>query len=261
MAHGCGQCLPCRINRRRLWSSRLVLESFLHESNLFVTLTYAPAHLPADGSVVPRHLKLYLMRCRKQLGHPFRYFAVGEYGERSGRAHYHVIMFGVREVKLVQDCWKFGGVFVGTVTPESAQYVTGYCTKGLTRAGDLRLKGKHPEFTRMSLKPGIGAGAVPELARVVKRHGARYLEEQLDVPRSIRVGGKLMPIGRYLSNRLRSALDRPVGTPAALLAAAQMTFAERMKVWENVVADREARKRDQWSAERKTAIKRLKGMM
>lgn len=261
MEHGCGQCLPCRINRRRLWTARLVLESFLHERSWFATLTYAPEHLPEDGSVSPRALKLFHMRLRKACGKPFRYFSVGEYGEKSARPHYHSLLFGVEDPRLIQDCWKFGGVFVGTVSPASAQYVTGYCTKAMTREGDLRLKGRHPEFCRMSLKPGIGAGAVRELARAVRVGGARYLVEHRDVPREIRLAGKKMDIGRYLANKLRVALGRPEGSPEVLLAVRQLEFAEKMKAWENVVAAKGRRDASRWKAERRNAIQRMKGML
>ena len=78
MEYGCGQCMPCRINRRRLWTSRLVLESALHVSNLFVTLTYANDFGPINWSLTPRHITLWLKRLRKMLGYEVRYFvAIG----------------------------------------------------------------------------------------------------------------------------------------------------------------------------------------
>ena len=43
---GCGQCIPCRINKRREWVGRLTLEAGLYTDNAFLTLTYDDAHLP-----------------------------------------------------------------------------------------------------------------------------------------------------------------------------------------------------------------------
>lgn len=36
----CGKCIPCLINRKRLWKHRLILESYCHDKSAFVTLTY-----------------------------------------------------------------------------------------------------------------------------------------------------------------------------------------------------------------------------
>lgn len=255
--HGCGQCLPCRINRRRLWTARLVLESFLHSHSWFVTLTYAPEHLPEDGSVSPRTLKLFLMRLRKSAG-AFRYFAVGEYGERGGRPHYHALLFGLADPSLIAPAWGLGHVHVGRVSDASAAYVTGYCTKVLTSE---HLGGRHKEFARMSLKPGIGAGAVAELARAVRSGGSRYLEVKKDVPREIRLAGKKMDIGRYLVNKLRVALERPEGLPEDLLAVKQVAFWSRMKNAEEWAKHVGKRRHDASRALRLESNRRLKGLL
>ena len=42
----CGQCLACRINRRREWLARLHLEALDHDVVLFATLTYSDEFLP-----------------------------------------------------------------------------------------------------------------------------------------------------------------------------------------------------------------------
>lgn len=261
MEHGCGQCMPCRINRRRLWTARLTLESFMHKHSYFVTLTYAPAHLPAGATVVPRHLKLFLMRLRKAAGVPFRYFAVGEYGTKTGRPHYHLLLFSLGEVRLISKCWPYGSVHIGTVTSASASYVTGYCTKAWTRKDDPRLKGRHPEFCRMSLKPGIGALAVPELARAVRSGGSRYIAEKGDVPREVRIAGKKMDIGRYLANKLRVAVGRPEGCPELLLGVKALEFWTKFKDAEQYAAHVAKRQAHKWRSARLDEIQRSKGTL
>lgn len=96
----CGQCTPCRINKRREWTGRILLETQFNPASSFVTLTYADGFEPRteDGeksTLSKRHLQQFLNRFRKENGH-FRYFACGEYGEKSTqRPHYHLILFGI----------------------------------------------------------------------------------------------------------------------------------------------------------------------
>lgn len=183
--------MPCRLNRRRLISTRLMLESFQHEASFFVTLTFDEEHCPDELSV--RDGQLFLKRLRRRLPpKTLRYYLVGEYGERTWRPHYHAALFGLREPDLVGAAWPFGHVHVGFVTPQSTAYLAGYVTKKMTSKDDFRLGGRHPEFARMSLKPGIGAGAVQALA-----DGAREA-----LPSVIRMEGKLFPLGRYLKRKI-----------------------------------------------------------
>lgn len=204
---GCGQCMPCRFNRRRLWTARLMLESYQHESSFFVTLTYSPEHYPSDGSVSVRHLQLFLKRLRTDIAPAkIRYYAVGEYGDRSGRAHYHLVIFGLRDVGAIGRAWRFGMIHVGTVTPQSAGYVASYVCKKMTKEDDARLGGRRPEFARMSLRPGLGAGAVPVIAAAVNtKGGAEYVVSNGDVPGVVRAEGEKWPLGRYLLAKLREA--------------------------------------------------------
>lgn len=210
----CGQCMPCRFNKRRVWSTRLFLESLLHRHNLFVTLTYDDDHFPEGGSVYVRELQLYIKRLRDRLTPVrFRYFGVGEYGDISFRPHYHVALFGVSEVPSVQLSWcdyegiPKGFVHIGILEPASCEYIAGYVTKKMTKSDDIRLGGRYPEFCRMSNRPGIGAGAVAEISRVLcSESGSANLVSEGDVPVAIRIGGKLHPLGRFLRGKLREAV-------------------------------------------------------
>lgn len=223
-AYGCGQCLPCRYNRRRIWKHRILLEASQHESNSFVTLTYSDQHVPVGNTLVPSDLRDFLKRLRKAVEPSrFRYFAVGEYGDVSQRPHYHAGLFGYpgcaygqsrysrRTIDccywcdLVRDKWGKGHIYLGTLEADSAQYLAGYVTKKMTSKDDPRLEGRHPEFGRMSLKPGIGADAMFEVASVLLQYG---LDEAADVPLALAHGRKELPLGRYLRRRLREAIGR-----------------------------------------------------
>jgi len=231
-AYGCGQCLPCRINRRRVWMHRILLESLQQKDNSFVTLTYSPDKTPTDG-VSPRVLQLWLKRLRKEM-EPIRirFFGVGEYGDRTGRPHYHSALFGLpscarggtvysREgqarccpvCRSVERTWGQGRVHCGTLTPHSAAYIAGYVTKKMTRSDDVRLEGRNPEFARMSLRPGIGGDATWELASV----HLQWAEDAPDVATALRHGGRILPLGRYLTGRLRNQVGRDAKAPKEVI--------------------------------------------
>ena len=150
-AYGCGQCVTCRINKRREWANRMVLEAAQYEDNAFVTLTFDDENLPEDLCVNKRDIQLFLKRLRYYHAvEKIRYFAVGEYGETTHRPHYHLLLFNfptcvhgrtrIQLLDLGQECcqictlvaksWNMGHVFLGEVSPDSAGYVAGYAVKG-----------------------------------------------------------------------------------------------------------------------------------
>lgn len=208
-AFPCGQCMPCRFNRRRMWTHRLMLERLCHRDACFVTLTYDDEHLPEGGSLVKKDLQDWLKRFRR-LVEPvkIRFYAVGEYGDRGGRPHYHVFLYGVAPTvsAKVHASWGKGLVHVGTVTHDSASYISGYTVKKMTAADDPRLEGKAPEFCRMSLRPGIGADAMWDVASTLLE-----LDRSGDVPQGLVHGRRNMPLGRYLRNLLRVRTGRNEG--------------------------------------------------
>ncbi len=169
----CGQCIGCRLEKSRQWAMRCVLEASLYEQNTFLTLTYNDANLPMDMSVNKRHLQLFMKRLRKRFGNDIRFYAAGEYGDRSLRPHYHIILFNfyppdgelirLRPMPLyisesLFKLWPFGYHSFGMVTFDSAAYVARYCTKKITGpAAEVHYQGREPEFALMSRRPGIGA--------------------------------------------------------------------------------------------------------
>lgn len=185
-----------------------MLEAAKHAASSFATLTYADENLPEGGSLVPRDMQLWLKRLRKEVG-PLRYFLVGEYGDQTWRPHYHAALFGVGpEMALeVQNTWGLGHTMLGTLNEQSAAYVAGYVTKKMTSEEDKRLCGRHPEFARMSLRPGIGADAMGDVAHVLfSAAGAAHVARSGDVPAILRSGGKARPLGRYLRRKLREEM-------------------------------------------------------
>ncbi len=199
----------------------MMLEKTQHGDNSFVTLTYDNEHLPKEGNLDPGDTQLWLKRLRKSLAPgKIRYFLVGEYGDKNRRPHYHVALFGVGEIGLRLQVekilssgagmgtiatWDKGKVCVGDVTSDSCGYMAGYVTKKLTKKGDEKLCGRHPEFARMSR--GLGSGFMGSVAAVLRgSHGASFLVEG-DVPNVLQHGGKKLPLGRFLRKKLREKME------------------------------------------------------
>lgn len=210
---GCGRCQPCRINRRSIWTTRLVLENELHSKSCFITLTYADEHLPPKSSLRPAHTKEFLQQIRYRFG-PVRYYLIGEYGssQYTERPHYHALLFGQNlSSRQLVEIWEKGSCDSGTITHESAQYVAGYInnTTKPEALGD-----RYPEYSRMSRNPGIGFGCVDRLVTFHETlEGVKYLQRNRDVVGSIRVKKAIKPLGRYIVRKLREQLGVPHNDP------------------------------------------------
>ena len=118
----CGQCLPCRINKARIWANRLDLEGRLHNDKIFVTLTYSDEHIPENNSLSKKHTQDFFKRLRRVTAKRLRYYCAGEYGTKTDRPHYHYIIYGIgvssESELLIQQCWPFGHIQIGDVTPQ-----------------------------------------------------------------------------------------------------------------------------------------------
>lgn len=154
---------------------RCVYEAKEYEKNCFITLTYDNEHCPENSSLVKRDLQLFMKKLRKKYGEKIRFYACGEYGEKYDRPHYHACIFNhdfedkvlwsVREdinlyrSKSLEKMWPYGFSTIGDVTFESAAYVARYVMKKIYGdKAEQHYKGRVPEFTNMSRRPGIGKG-------------------------------------------------------------------------------------------------------
>lgn len=104
---------------------------------------------------------------------------------------------------------------VGRLEERSAAYIAGYVLKKLKTSSSI--SGRHPEFARMSLKPGIGAGAVPDVASAVMQW--KLEERNGDVPVGLRHGSAVLPLGRYLRRKLRLQCGLPEDCPEHVIEA------------------------------------------
>lgn len=223
-AFPCGKCLPCLKRWRELWTHRLMLENLCHSASAFVTLTYAEDTVPKDMSLQPAHFELFLKRlrehCMRKEQKKIRFYGVGEYGDKTERPHYHVLLFGYQtclrgqswytetrtsccsRCDLIRDVWGYGHVGLGSVTHQSVRYVCGYMTKNMRHRHDDRLKGREPEFSRKSTRPGIGYPALRELTETILEHAL----DSEKVPTHLRHGSVKRPLGRYLRGKVADML-------------------------------------------------------
>lgn len=241
--HPCGNCDPCRTRKKREWTTRLNLEAQLWPQNAFITLTYDDENVPTvkekrNGqlldtgfqTLVPKDLQDWLKRLRERISpSKIRFYGVGEYGPKTMRPHYHVILFNFESCRngqtrkgvsvccdrcdLVRETWNKGNVYLGEANEQTTAYVSAYVLKKLTSVTDARLEhyGMHPEFSRMSNRPGIGAGAAPYLAKALSERSAD--KNLKDVPTHIQQNMSKKPLGKYIRKKMRKELGRSEETP------------------------------------------------
>lgn len=213
----CGQCRACRINYATNWAIRCTMESLGYKENVFLTLTYDDEHLPADRSVSKKVFQNFMKRLRKQI-YPAkcRFFGCGEYGSRSMRCHYHLLIFGIGINNPVFEnlSWDFkhngfwctckawqdedgkslGHCFIGTVTVRSAQYVAQYVIKKWKGKGakeHYERLGISPEFSLSSRRPGIGFDYLQSHKNEILTKGYIMCE------------GSKQPLPRYFQQKLK----------------------------------------------------------
>lgn len=174
----------------------------------FLTLTYDDDHLQST-SLVREHITQFIRYIKRVAGPKERYFAVGEYGSKTFRPHYHVIHFGGtndhRWQQLYRKAWKFGHIMVGSAQPAARNYVTGYVTKKLDQAHrrEIDERGLVPEFFSCSLKPTLGYTGLLAMARMLNTdHGCVTLVEH-GFPTGYHVNGRYFPFFRR--DRLKCA--------------------------------------------------------
>lgn len=198
----CGRCYMCRKVKQRTWVHRILLEAREHTVSSFVTLTYNDDSLPEWGCLVKRDPQLFLKRLRKLSNLRIRYFLCGEYGGVTWRPHYHLILFGINDEALIKSAWSKGFTQCGELSVKTAYYVTKYAVKGMTYKKHKKLMeyGLTPEFCLASKGPpgGLGIGVINKIADRVK--GMKYKPK---VIRELHTEGHRLPLGRYLTEKLR----------------------------------------------------------
>jgi len=178
----CGKCLKCLIKRKAQWSYRLVEELNNSFSAYFVTLTYADKYLtltefgntinPGDHKQFIENLKEYETPemlnyrpysteeiFRKDNGisehGKLKYYGVSEYGGKTGRSHWHYILFNIRDTASISMAWNFGRIQIDECNINTIDYVLKYMVKDHT-GEDYENRIKEKSY----MSKGLGLSAI-----------------------------------------------------------------------------------------------------
>ena len=199
----CGKCPYCKKRRVNSWVFRLLQEERRSSSSYFITLTYdndyypnATPHLPITESgrrtLKKRDFQLFMKRLRKLQKTKIKYYAVGEYGTKTYRPHYHAIIFNVEDIEYINQAWQLGSVHIGDVSGASIAYTAKYIDKQKRipiHKNDDRAK----EFSLIS--KGIGSNYITKKTK--KYHKQDITRMYVTHPDGIRVA---MP--KYYRDRI-----------------------------------------------------------
>lgn len=203
----CGKCPQCTARRTSAWSFRLMQENKVSDSSYFITLTYADENLKYENLTTPptlfkRDIQLFLKRLRKahpKNSLPLKYFAAGEYGEKTWRPHYHLILFNA-QIELIQPAWNLGTVHYGDVNEASIGYTLKYISK--PKPSRYALRGRNQQFQLQS--KGLGKNYLTHA--MVRWH-------QLDIPTRAYCNltdGKKITMPRYYKEKIYSLEEREI---------------------------------------------------
>ncbi|AZL82683.1 replication initiator protein [Apis mellifera associated microvirus 20] len=188
----CGKCLSCRLEYARQWAVRCVHESMCHQENCFITLTYSDENLKSD-KLQYRDFQLFMKRLRKAFPNKeIGFNAVGEYGDKTKRPHWHAIIFNwqpsdsqyrrsnergdrIFSSKTLDKLWGLGITEFGSVTFHSAGYVSRYNAKKLIHGKDQE-HDLHP-ISKKSNKHAIGKKWLEKYWQDAFNHGEIILAD------------------------------------------------------------------------------------
>lgn len=133
-----------------------------------------------------------------------RYYAISEYGPRTNRPHYHVVLFGFPPdgdiYKAIEESWLFGDINTATPASDAAlMYVANYHLDRFVAP-----PGAPPNFNLISSRPGIGhLFSHPFSKSHDYEDESKYFAIKID--RNLR-----LPLGRYLRNRMYEKEEIPI---------------------------------------------------
>lgn len=174
---------------------------------MFLTLTYSDENLKYAKNGKPtldkKDLQLFFKKLRKAqskiCNDKIKYYAVGEYGSKYGRPHYHAIMFNVHPILDIKQIWGNGIVDISPARPASVKYTLKYISKPKTKQkNDAQLR----EFSLISKKLGENY-----LTDNIKKYHSYLPNCYLTTD-----DGYKMPLPKYYKEKLYDDVQRPLVT-------------------------------------------------
>lgn len=194
---GCGQCVSCRVNKRRQWTGKLLAELQSHPegSCVFVTLTYDDKHVPLtpddQPTLEPRAAQLFVKRLRRDLPlvGEFRFFLCGEYGDRTERPHYHLAGFGLHlSPDNLSSSKSRARCPNGRDNPTEGCLRPGHAGQGPIARRPTVLSSIDPRVDWLTERWGHGFVTVSEMTPARASYIAGYCVKKLTKPDDVRLG-------------------------------------------------------------------------
>lgn len=175
---------------------------------MFLTLTYDTRSVPITKrgfmTLCKADVQKFFKRLRKILPEAkIKYYAVGEYGGRTMRPHYHIILFNA-DHSAVTRAWRLdnkdiGSLYFGTVSGASI----GYCLKYMMKPSKVPLHANDDRIKEFSLvSKGLGANYMSDA--MIKWH-KRDLEHRMYCNLK---DGKKIAMPRYYKDKIYSESER-----------------------------------------------------
>lgn len=207
----CGKCSACLTNKRNHWIIRLTEEAKESVTSFFMTITYSDENLVCDSDGVSvlcyDHLRAFHKATRK-LGFKYKYFSVGEYGEKSNRPHYHMLVFSLSSnfnYDLFEKCWKYGFIQYGYLNEATIKY----CTKDMLKEVDLYKDLERSVRPHIRVSHGMGISYVEKMKSFHKVYGDHH-QDGLVQRNVYKSNGKTNSMPRYYADKIYSKLERGV---------------------------------------------------
>ena len=171
-------------------------------SSHFITLTYDTKNLKLTKNgfmnLDKRDIQLFMKRLRKDNKTKIKYYLCGEYGGKTNRPHYHVLIFNV-DLKTIQPNWNQGQIHYGQVAEASVGYTLKYMAKP-TKVPLHKNDDRQREFSLMS--KGLGKSYLT--TNMIKWHKADLLERMYCNIKD----GKKIAMPRYYKDKIYNNEER-----------------------------------------------------